>query len=312
MRTVTKAKKNKKPVPKLLQLFLSCLYISAFTFGGGFVIVTFMKKKFVDQLHWIDDEEMLDLAALAQSGPGAIAVNAAIMVGWRIDGFIGMLVAVLGTIIPPMAILSVISLFYKAFASNRYVALVLRGMQSGVAAVIFDVVVGLGQNVIDTRNVVYYLVMAAAFAASVVLKVNVIYIILAAAALGLVLALIEKKTGKTKTIALNKQIIKALRLYFPYRRSAYLFANNRKDGHAICRVQAWRIVREAAEAVGVQGKIACHSLRKTFGYQAWKSQAVSPVVLMEIYNHSSYAVTKRYLGVAQDDLDKAYLGMALF
>lgn len=122
----------------------------------------------------------------------------------------------------------------------------------------------------------------------------------------------EKKTGKTKTIALNKQIIKALRLYFPYRRSAYLFANNRKDGHAICRVQAWRIVREAAEAVGVQGKIACHSLRKTFGYQAWKSQAVSPVVLMEIYNHSSYAVTKRYLGVAQDDLDKAYLGMALF
>ncbi len=197
MRTVTKAKKNKKPVPKLLQLFLSCLYISAFTFGGGFVIVTFMKKKFVDQLHWIDDEEMLDLAALAQSGPGAIAVNAAIMVGWRIDGFIGMLVAVLGTIIPPMAILSVISLFYKAFASNRYVALVLRGMQSGVAAVIFDVVVGLGQNVIDTRNVVYYLVMAAAFAASVVLKVNVIYIILAAAALGLVLALIEKKTGKT-------------------------------------------------------------------------------------------------------------------
>jgi chromate transporter len=184
-------------VPKLLQLFLSCLYISAFTFGGGFVIVTFMKKKFVDQLHWIDDEEMLDLAALAQSGPGAIAVNAAIMVGWRIDGFIGMLVAVLGTIIPPMVILSVISLFYKAFASNRYVALVLRGMQSGVAAVIFDVVVGLGQNVIDTRNVVYYLVMAAAFAASVVLKVNVIYIILAAAALGLVLALIEKKTGKT-------------------------------------------------------------------------------------------------------------------
>ena len=119
------------------------------------------------------------------------------MVGWRIDGFIGMLVAVLGTIIPPMVILSVISLFYKAFASNRYVALVLRGMQSGVAAVIFDVVVGLGQNVIDTRNVVYYLVMAAAFAASVVLKVNVIYIILAAAALGLVLALIEKKTGKT-------------------------------------------------------------------------------------------------------------------
>ena len=61
----------------LLKLFFSTLYISSFTFGGGFVIVTFMKRKFVDELHWIDEQEMLDLAALAQSSPGAIAVNAA-------------------------------------------------------------------------------------------------------------------------------------------------------------------------------------------------------------------------------------------
>ena len=106
---------------KLLRLFLSTLYISSFTFGGGFVIVTFMKKKFVDELHWIDEQEMLDMTAIAQSSPGAIAVNAAILVGWRVAGFIGMLVAVLGTVIPPMVILSVISLFYSAFASNEYV-----------------------------------------------------------------------------------------------------------------------------------------------------------------------------------------------
>ena len=121
---------------KLLRLFLSTLYISSFTFGGGFVIVTFMKKKFVDELHWIDEQEMLDMTAIAQSSPGAIAVNAAILVGWRVAGFIGMLVAVLGTVIPPMVILSVISLFYSAFASNEYVALVLKGMQAGVAAVL--------------------------------------------------------------------------------------------------------------------------------------------------------------------------------
>ena len=75
----------------LLELFLSTLYISSFTFGGGFVIVTFMKRKFVDELHWIDEQEMLDLVALAQSSPGAIAVNAAILVGWRVCGFAGML-----------------------------------------------------------------------------------------------------------------------------------------------------------------------------------------------------------------------------
>ena len=119
---------------RLWKLFLSTLYISSFTFGGGFVIVTFMKKKFVDELHWIDEQEMLDMTALAQSSPGAIAVNAAILVGWQVEGLVGMLVAVLGTIIPPMVILSVVSVFYNAFASNHYIALLLKGMQAGVAA----------------------------------------------------------------------------------------------------------------------------------------------------------------------------------
>ena len=72
---------------QLLVLFLKTLYISAFTFGGGFVIVTFMKKCFVDELHWIDEQEMLDFTALAQSCPGAIAVNGAILVGWKVYGF---------------------------------------------------------------------------------------------------------------------------------------------------------------------------------------------------------------------------------
>ena len=89
---------------KLWVLFLTTLYISAFTFGGGFVIVTFMKHKFVDELHWIDEQEMLDFTALAQSCPGAIAVNAAILVGWNVYGFAGMIVATLGTILPPMII----------------------------------------------------------------------------------------------------------------------------------------------------------------------------------------------------------------
>lgn len=175
---------------RLRALFFSTLYISAFTFGGGFVIVTFMKRKFVDELHWIDDQEMLDMTALAQSSPGAIAVNAAILVGWRVEGLPGMIIAVVGTILPPMIILSVISFFYTAFATNPYVALVLKGMQAGVAAVILDVVCGLGSKVAATRSPLAIGLMVAAFLANFVWGVNVILIILAAAVFGVVRALL--------------------------------------------------------------------------------------------------------------------------
>ena len=89
----------------LWKIFVSTLYLSAFTFGGGYVIVTLMKKKFVDEYHWIGEDEMLDLVAIAQSSPGAIAVNGAIVVGYKLLGIPGALVAILGTILPPFVII---------------------------------------------------------------------------------------------------------------------------------------------------------------------------------------------------------------
>lgn len=187
-------KNQKLSGPQILwKLFLSNLYISAFTFGGGFVIVTFMKRKFVDELHWLGEEEMLDLTALAQSSPGAIAVNAAILIGWRMGGFPGMMISILGTILPPMIILSVISLFYMAFAANRYVALVLKGMQAGVAAVILDVVWELGSKIVQEKSILSVMIMAAAFAATFFFEVNVILIILAAALIGIVRVLWQRR-----------------------------------------------------------------------------------------------------------------------
>ena len=121
----------------------------------------------------------------------------------------------------------------------------------------------------------------------------------------------ERKTGKQKTIALNKKAIHALRLCFSNRRGDYIFANNRKNAAPISRIQAWRIIKIAAVAVGATGSIACHSLRKSFGYFAWKA-GVLPVMLMDIYNHSSFEITRRYLGIAQEDRDRVYLEMALF
>ncbi len=181
-----------------LRLFTCMLYISSFTFGGGFVIITFMKRKFVDELHWIDEQEMLDLTALAQSSPGAIAVNAAILVGYRVGGAAGIAAAVLGTILPPMAILSVISLFYAAFASNPYVALVLKGMQAGVAAIILSVVADLGTNVVRSRSVFRVLLMVAVFIAAFFFGVNVIVLILLAALAGVLASIPRHGKGREK------------------------------------------------------------------------------------------------------------------
>lgn len=171
---------------KLWVLFLTTLYISAFTFGGGFVIVTFMKHKFVDELHWIDEQEMLDFTALAQSCPGAIAVNAAILVGWNVYGFAGMIVATLGTILPPMIILSVVSFFYAIFSTNVWVAVVLKGMQAGVAAVILDATCSLGESVLKEKSSLSIFIMTAAFVCDFFLGVNVVYIILVAACIGII------------------------------------------------------------------------------------------------------------------------------
>ena len=170
---------------KLWVLFLTTLYISAFTFGGGFVIVTFMKHKFVDELHWIDEREMLDFTALAQSCPGAIAVNAAILVGWNVYGLSGMLVATLGTILPPMIILSVVSFFYTVFSTNVWVAVVLKGMQAGVAAVILDAACSLGESVVKEKSSLSVFIMLTAFVCDFFFNVNVIYIIIVAAFIGI-------------------------------------------------------------------------------------------------------------------------------
>ena len=120
----------------------------------------------------------------------------------------------------------------------------------------------------------------------------------------------EKKTGKAKIIALNPSILAALRLYAGAAKPGGFIIENKQTGNAISRIQAYRLIRAAAEALAFLGHVSCHSLRKTFGYHAWKS-GVSLAIIMEIYNHSSLAVTRRYLGVTQDDINAVYLSLEL-
>lgn len=187
--------KSKKEV--LVKLFLSTLYLSAFTFGGGYVIVTLMKKKFVDEYHWIEEEEMLDLVAIAQSSPGAIAVNGAIVAGYKLAGMLGAAVAIIATIIPPFVIIALISVFYNAFRNNYIVSQMLEGMQAGVGAVIAVVVYEMAAGVVHGKSAASICIMAAAFIAACIFGVNVIYIVLVCGLIG-VIRTCMRKGGKEK------------------------------------------------------------------------------------------------------------------
>ena len=181
----------------LWQLFSGMFLISCFTFGGGFVIVNFMKRRFVDELHWIDENEMMDMVSLSQSSPGAIAVNAANLLGWRMAGFPGMLAAVIGTALPPMLIIYVISLGYNAFAENRYVAFALRGMQAGVAAIIMDVAISLISKLFKGGDFLHIAMMAAGFIATFFFGVNPAILLGIAILVGVIIHLLGKgATGR--------------------------------------------------------------------------------------------------------------------
>lgn len=169
--------KNLSKKQILKKLFFSTLYLSTFTFGGGYVIVSLMKNKFVDELHWIDETEMMDLISIAQSSPGAVAVNGAIVVGYKLCGLAGAGLAILGAIIPPFVIISVISGFYTLFQSNPVIQSLLTGMRAGVGAVIVSVVWDMGFGVVKGKQFLPIVIIISAFIANYYFKINIIFII---------------------------------------------------------------------------------------------------------------------------------------
>lgn len=182
----------------LWKLFISTFTLSAFTFGGGFVIVSLMKKKFVEELQWFEEDEMLDITAIAQSSPGPIPINASVIIGYRMDGIVGALVAVLGTSIPPMVIISIISVFYTQFRENQVIATALQVMRAGVAAVIFDVVLNLASNVCKTKRILYIGLMILSFIATFCFDVSAMIIILICLAIGILELLLAMQKEKTQ------------------------------------------------------------------------------------------------------------------
>ena len=138
----------------------------------------------MEELGWIEEDEMLDLTAIAQSSPGAIAVNASILVGYHVAGFPGAMLTLLGTVSPPLIIISIISMFYQAFRDNAIVNMAMAGMLCGVAAVICDVVINMAKTILQKKRVLPVVVMIGSFIAVRFFSVNIIIIILVCGLIG--------------------------------------------------------------------------------------------------------------------------------
>lgn len=169
----------RRDVAFYLKLFLSTFTLSAFTIGGGYVIVPLMRRRFVEDFHWIDDDEMIDITAVAQSAPGPIAVNASLLVGYRMAGLPGAAVTILGTVLPPLILLTIIAFFYVAFRDNRIISAALRGIRVAVAAVMVDAVIGIVKTAFKTEKLFPAIILAFALILSFFTDVNVALILLA-------------------------------------------------------------------------------------------------------------------------------------
>lgn len=170
------------------KLFTSMLVLSGLTFGGGFVIIPLMQRRFADELGWLTQEEILDMTAFARASPGAVTVNVAVQVGARMAGAAGALCGVLGTILPPLAILSALSLCYEAFSASPVIAALLYGLRLAVAVVVADASAAMAMEILRGRDRLRRAVMGAVLLLSLTTGIGTIWLLAGGALLGWLLA----------------------------------------------------------------------------------------------------------------------------
>lgn len=154
------------------------LFISTFTFGGGYVVVPMVRKYFVQKRKLFAEEELIEMAAVAQSSPGAIAVNMVSLAGYRSGGLLGMLLSCVCALVPPLVILTVVSVCYLEVTENPLIAAALKGMQAGAAALIVDFVVDMTALIMKERSGMSNALILTAFLVSFFTDINVIFVLL--------------------------------------------------------------------------------------------------------------------------------------
>ena len=179
----------------IAKLFLTFLKIGAFTFGGGYAMIPLIQREVVEKNKWLTDDDILEIVAIAESTPGPIAINSATFVGYRTCGVLGAACATFGVVLPSFLIISLISMVLDRFESLTVVQYAFNGIRAGVLALILKALITMYKK--SPKSAVAYGIMALAFVAVALLKVNVLLVIIACALIGLISSFVaEKRCGK--------------------------------------------------------------------------------------------------------------------
>lgn len=174
---------------QIFTVFLSFFKIGAFTFGGGYAMIPLIQKEICEKHNWITDEDILDIIAIAESTPGPIAINAATFVGFKICGFWGALFATLGVVLPSFTIIILIAYILREFQHIKIVQYAFNGIRAGVLALIVRALYSMYKQC--PKNLISYVIAALSFIAAAIIGINVLFVILGCAIIGLTVSLIN-------------------------------------------------------------------------------------------------------------------------
>lgn len=186
---------KKSKLSLCIWLFYTNFFISAFTFGGGYVVIPMIRKYFVEKHQYIKEEELMNLAALAQTSPGAIAINLSAVTGFKVLGKLGGVISCIGAVLPPLIIISILSIGYQFVKENEAMKAILKGMEAGVAALIVDVVLDMYRVIRKECNRWIMLLVPITFIANVFLEIGVLPLILGSVFVGFLYGN-KRKRGK--------------------------------------------------------------------------------------------------------------------
>ena len=183
-----------KKIKLLLEVFWVFFKIGAFTFGGGYAMIPLISRETVENKKWISDQDILDIVAIAESTPGPIAINSATFVGYKVAGVLGSVFATLGTVIPSFVIILLISFVIEEFENLKVVKYAFEGIRAGVLALVVKALYTMYKKC--PKNAISYVLMALSFILAAIVKLNVLYCIIACGLIGLISSIIANRRMK--------------------------------------------------------------------------------------------------------------------